>query len=79
MYFFEILQYIVFIDVILSWLMIIWVRIRPKFIADIIDPMYAQIKKYIPTSIGPLDFTPIIFIFLIIFARALTILLFNLL
>jgi uncharacterized protein YggT (Ycf19 family) len=45
--------------------MIFWLRIRPKFIANIIDPIYDFVKKHIPTTIWPLDFTPIFIIILI--------------
>lgn len=67
MIFLKILTYIIFFDVILSWLTIFWLRMRPQFIADIIDPLYKYIKKIIPTTIWPVDFTPIILIMLIIF------------
>ena len=67
--FLEIISYIVIFDVILSWLMLFWLKFRPKFISDIIDPLYENIKKIIPTSIWPLDFTPIIVIFMLIFIR----------
>lgn len=67
--FLEILSYIVIFDVILSWLTLFWLKIRPKFIADIIDPLYKSIRKIIPTSIWPVDFTPIVIIVLIIFIK----------
>lgn len=67
--FFDILTYIIIFDVILSWLQLLWLRWRPNFIAQIIDPMYSGIKKVIPTSIGPLDFTPIVIIVLLVFLR----------
>lgn len=71
--FLELIFYIIFIDVILSWLMLFWVKFRPKFIADIIDPIYNFIKSIIPTSFWPLDFTPIIVIIIIYFLRGLVI------
>lgn len=74
--FLEIIQWIVIIDIILSWLAIFWLRVRPKFISDIIDPMYAFIKKNIPANIWPFDFTPMIIFFVIIFLRALIIIIF---
>lgn len=67
--FLELLFYIIFIDVILSWLILVWLRFRPKFIADIIDPIYNFIKKIIPTTFWPMDFTPIIAIIIIMFLR----------
>ncbi len=65
----DVITYIVFLDVILSWLTLFWLRIRPKFLADILDPIYKKIKETIPTTIWPLDLTPIIIIFLMIFVR----------
>jgi YggT family protein len=65
----EIVSYIVIFDVILSWLILLWINFRPKFIADIIDPLYKNIKKYIPTSIWPFDFTPIVIILLLMFIK----------
>ena len=67
--FLEIIQYIVFADVILSWLTIFWLKIRPKFLSDIIDPMYKNIKKIIPTTIWPIDLTPIVVIIILAFLR----------
>lgn len=67
--FLELIFYIVFIDVILSWLTLFRLNFRPKFIADIIDPIYKFIKSLIPTSFWPLDFTPIILIMFIYFIK----------
>lgn len=71
----ELLFYVIFIDVILSWLSVFWLNLRPKFIADIIDPIYSFVKKYIPTSFWPLDFTPIIIILILYFIKGLIIIL----
>lgn len=65
--FLEIIYWIVILDVILSWLMLFWLKIRPKILADIIDPMYKKIRDFIPTKIWPLDLTPIVAIILITF------------
>lgn len=67
--FLDILSYLVIFDVILSWLILLWLRIRPKFLADIIDPLYINVRKIIPTTIWPLDFTPIVIMILIIFIK----------
>ncbi len=67
--FLKLISYIVIFDVILSWLMAFWLNIRPKFIADIIDPLYSTVKKIIPTIIWPFDFTPIIIILLTAFIK----------
>ena len=74
--FFKILTYIIFFDVILSWLSIFWLKIRPQFVANIIDPIYANIKKILPTTIWPIDFTPIVVIITIIFIEWLLYLMF---
>ncbi|NDK08009.1 hypothetical protein EOM39_02045 [Candidatus Gracilibacteria bacterium] len=71
--FFELLLYVIFIDVILSWLILFGLKFRPKFISDIIDPIYNFIKKIIPTTFGPLDLTPIIVIIILMFLRGLII------
>jgi len=65
--FFTLIKYIIFADIILSWLQIFWLKMRPQFLAGIIDPMYESIKKYIPTTIWPIDFTPIVILILISF------------
>lgn len=47
--FFDVLYYAVWIDVILSWLTLVGVFVRPKVIADILDPFYEMIRQIIPT------------------------------
>nr|MDD3719811.1 YggT family protein [Candidatus Gracilibacteria bacterium] len=71
----ELLFYIVFIDVILSWVTLVGLNIRPKFIAQIIDPIYSFIKSFLPTTFGPFDFTPIILIMILYFIKGLIIIL----
>ncbi len=67
--FLELIYWIVIFDVILSWLTLLWLKARPKFVADIIDPLYKNIKKILPTSIWPIDLTPIVVIIIIIFIK----------
>jgi uncharacterized protein YggT (Ycf19 family) len=74
--FLNLLIYLIFFDVILSWLTLIWLSFRPKFLADIIDPIYKKIKNIFPTTLWPLDLTPIIVIFVIYFFTTLLIILF---
>jgi len=76
MIFLEILTYMIIFDVILSWLTIFWLNIRPQFLVDIIEPLYKNIKKVIPTTFWPLDLTPIIVIFSIIFIKWVLVLMF---
>jgi len=73
--FLRILSYLIILDIILSWLSLLGLKLRPQFLADIIDPIYASIKKVIPTTIGPLDFAPIV---VYIFIAFLTWLIFGL-
>lgn len=67
----EVIKYIIIIDIILSWLILFWFKVRPKFIADIIDPMYNFVKKIIPTTFWPVDFTPIIILIILTFVKIL--------
>lgn len=69
--FLKILQYLIFFDVILSWLAIFGIVIRLKFIRSILDPLYRLVKTYIPTRFGAFDFTPIVLIFLLMFLRGI--------
>lgn len=63
--FLDILTILIFIDVVLSWILVFWINLRPKFLQDIVWPLYAFVKKIIPTNIWPLDFTPIVIFFII--------------
>jgi len=65
--FLELIQYLVFADVILSWIQLLWIKWRPKFLSTIIDPLYDFVKKILPTSIWPMDFTPIIILMITYF------------
>lgn len=70
------MQILVFVDVVLSWLSLFWLKLRPKFLADLIDPMYKNIKKIVPTNFWPLDLTPIVVIFALIILQWLILTLF---
>lgn len=65
--FLNIIIYLIFFDVILSWLTLFWIRWRPQFIASIIDPLYAFVRKIIPTRIWAFDLTPIVILIAIYF------------
>jgi len=65
----DVIKYIVIFDIILSWLTLFWLKSRPRFIADIIDPMYNFVKKLIPSTFWPIDFTPIIILIILIFIK----------
>ncbi len=64
-FFLNFVQIFIFVDVILSWLTLFWLKLRPKIISDLIDPMYFYVRKYIKTSFWPVDFTPLIILIII--------------
>lgn len=68
-FFLEMIQYIIIFDVILSWLFLFWIKFKPKFIRDILDPTYKWIKSFIPTRIWAFDFTPIVALLTLIVLR----------
>lgn len=72
----ELIVYMIFADVILSWLVLLWIKFRPKFIYWVLNPIYSNIKKYIPTSIWVIDFTPIVAIMIIILIQNLLLFIF---
>lgn len=67
----DLIKYIIILDVIMSWLAAFWLNIRPKFLSDIIDPLYSNIKKAIPTSFWPIDFTPIVILFILVIIKGI--------
>jgi len=74
--FLDIIMYFVFFDVILSWLTLLWIRFRPEFLSVVLTPIYTNIKKIIPTSFWPVDFTPIVVILFIYFIKWILVLIF---
>lgn len=65
----DIIYIMIIIDVILSWVSLTWFNVRIEFIKSILDPIYERIKNTFPTTFWPLDITPIILIFIIIFIK----------
>ncbi|MDD2917023.1 MAG: YggT family protein [Candidatus Gracilibacteria bacterium] len=63
--FLGLIQWVVFIDVILSWGSLVGIRFRPVWIQKIIVPLYAIVRRFIPTTAGGMDFTPLIIFILI--------------
>jgi len=74
--FLELITYIVIFDIILSWLSLVWLKWRPDFVAHIIDPLYGKIRSILPTSLWPVDFTPIIIFIGITFIKGVLFILF---
>lgn len=58
--FLNILYWLIIIEVILSWLTLVGIQIYIQPLRNITRPLYAWTKKYIPTTIGMIDFSPII-------------------
>jgi uncharacterized protein YggT (Ycf19 family) len=61
----DILFYTTLLDVVLSWFTLAWVNLRPAFLANIMNPIYSKIKKFIPTVFWPFEFTPLIFMLIL--------------
>jgi len=58
--FLSLIQWVVFIDVILSWGTLVGIHFRPKFIGAITIPLYETVKRFMPSSFSGIDFSPII-------------------
>ena len=63
----------VFIDVILSWFILIGLRIYLMPIRWILDPLYARIDKILPTAFLGISFTPFLLLMAIYMLQALNI------
>lgn len=63
--FLNLIYFIIFLDVILSLLILFWLKFRPKFINDIAQPLYKSVKKIIPTVIWPFELAPLIILIVI--------------
>ncbi|MBP9780233.1 YggT family protein [Candidatus Gracilibacteria bacterium] len=66
----EILQWIVFVDVILSWFTLIGLRIYLMPIRWILDPLYARIDRMLPTTFLGVSFTPFLLLMAIYMLQA---------
>ena len=73
MFFTNIILYIIFFDIILSWLSILWLRWRPDLLRSTVDPLYNLIGKVVPTSFGMFRFDALIAIIFIYFIQGLLI------
>lgn len=69
--FLELIIYLIIFDIILSWLTLAGINFRPKFIRDVLWPIYKLIRKYIPTRFWAFDFTPIVILLSISFIKGL--------
>ncbi len=64
-FFFRALTWCIIIDVVLSWLSLFGLRIVIGPLLNITQPLYALVRKFLPTTIGIIDITPIILILLL--------------
>ena len=74
--FLDLLTRLIIFDIVLSWMTLLWFKLRPAFLASIIDPLYKTVKSILPTRIWVFDLTPIIIFILIFFIRWLLFFLF---
>ncbi|MCK9273156.1 YggT family protein [Candidatus Gracilibacteria bacterium] len=63
--FLNLIEWVIIIDIILSWAQLLGIRIQIKFIRSITTPIYTKVRKYLPTTFGPIDFSPIVIFFII--------------
>lgn len=56
-------RWIVFFDVILSWVAVFGIQVRIPFIRSLLDPCYAYVQRVLPVSFAGLNFSPIFLIF----------------
>lgn len=64
-FFFRALTWCIILDVILSWLSLFGLRIVIGPLVSVTQPLYALVRRYLPTTIGVIDITPIILILLL--------------
>lgn len=64
-FFVRVLYWCIIIDVILSWAAVFGVRIVIGPLVSLTQPLYAMVRRFLPTTIGIIDITPIILILLL--------------
>jgi uncharacterized protein YggT (Ycf19 family) len=70
-FFTDIISYLIILDIILSWLSLLWLRWRPEFLKSIVDPLYSFIGKIVPTSFWIFRFDALIAMVIIYFIQGL--------
>lgn len=70
-FFTDIILYLVFFDIILSWLTLLWLRWRPEFLSSIINPIYNFINNILPTNFWMFRFDALIVIIIIYIIQGL--------
>ena len=72
-FFTDIILWLIFADIILSWLSLFWLRWRPSFLDSVVWPIYDFINKLIPTKFWMFRFDALIAIIALYFVQALLI------
>lgn len=73
----DLIRYLIYIDMVLSFLTLFWLNLRPQILRDLLDPIYLQIKKRINTIIWPFELAPLIVLFAIYTIKVLVSILFS--
>lgn len=63
--FIGLIKWIIVIQVVLSWFGLFGIFIRIRFFESITEPIYSRVRKYVPTTFGMIDFTPLIVLFVL--------------
>lgn len=63
----DIILYLVFFDIILSWLSLLWLRWMPSFLDSVLWPLYNFINNLLPTKFWMFRFDALILIIFIYF------------
>jgi uncharacterized protein YggT (Ycf19 family) len=69
--FLELLKWIIFIEIILSWLSLTGLLIAIPFISRIVQPMFDGIARVLPTRFMGIDFSAIVLLFSIYIVQGL--------
>lgn len=60
--FLRLIYWMILIEVILSWLVLLGVQIYIGPLVAVTRPIYRWVKRYVPTNIGMIEFAPIVVI-----------------
>lgn len=69
--FLELFKWVVFADIVLSWLSLFGLHIVIPLFHDILAPVYSAVYKYFPVRLGMLDFSSLIILLAIQFLELL--------
>ena len=69
--FLELIKWMIFIEIILSWISLLGLHIAIPFFSVVLIPIFERTRKIFPTALGPLDFTPVILLIAIYVIQSL--------